>query len=1047
MGEFIDRVKEGLGNLVKKYGKKGIKKLLLILAKPLLIALLVMTLVASIVGIWSSVTDTLKGMLSQLSSYSKSVWKYLTDDYWFDIENKDIEREVRLSDGSTKKVNVSIVEAYLLDLEEKNISVKDLYLLGDGDSEVYYHTDTRKEKTVWELIEEDSENTRLMKKYVSEFIRAEFITNQMHRRRGNALVNVNDENKIDGGVYLYRTQKENEDGQVSKTDKNIYQMTYVEYEKFLEYYNATGTAYVENNVEKYYTVAKEDGQLGAIAYSEGDLMYYKVDTKQTTHKQYKQVTKTERRTDLTLQTEDYQSLIAEYTMPYEFLIALCQYTQNPEYVYHVARMARKTRIDLLVQDGLTTTDRVESTTGDVESSSTTGDNPASTSSLGNQEIERLETYEVVDTPHLIVSKVDTWSTALWNRYVNINHKTEEEREYSLSDRVIYEEHTTVGEQVTSSSAAASGSTTPVHIVHTAKGVKKVTTEEITINEFIQIPGVDKIRKSKQFLGLLRNETGEHANPDCFELKEFTQICVEEAVFDKEGKNVFYKIPNATREEAPYNNLQHAEEALCAQLQLTYAAVDEEETTNEYNEKLQGVEEYIRYVLRFPENEDVNLEEEEDWEDLIEDPEGLEGVGGIFDWDIDREEFIRMVTEFNPPQSAYEYKTYMVPYAGDFYDICKEYGVNPMFAFAHACLETGYGSSRDCIVNKNYFGYATPNGSSSGKHYASVADSIRDYCEWVIKNSTGKSAASNNSQAMVWSNYRKELEGTADSNIYVLYCRYAYLGDKHYCDEPDFDNPKGTNYYASNGSTWGRGGRIYIYEMYEKGALYTGQYKERCGHSNAEDPTTDSEKADYAVYTTNKRVQIANSIFGSVNLGTTGKGDAGGFEGIFGGDTTQGYTDTVRINGKEYKLYKQDLYPNVKYCSGTISSKGCSVTAVSIILSGYGIDINPSKLINGGQSSAISVAGKLRENGVSCSDKIYQDKESKMVNNLKNGKPVIIHVTSESSYTSNEHYLAILDISSDGKSVYVANPNGKGYTGWDKISNVLKGCDFIYTITN
>ena len=48
------------------------------------------------------------------------------------------------------------------------------------------------------------------------------------------------------------------------------------------------------------------------------------------------------------------------------------------------------------------------------------------------------------------------------------------------------------------------------------------------------------------------------------------------------------------------------------------------------------------------------------------------------------------------------------------------------------------------------------------------------------------------------------------------------------------NPAGIDYYQSHGSTWGSGGRIQIYSMYELGGISTGEYKIRCGHSGATD---------------------------------------------------------------------------------------------------------------------------------------------------------------------------------------------------------------------
>lgn len=249
------------------------------------------------------------------------------------------------------------------------------------------------------------------------------------------------------------------------------------------------------------------------------------------------------------------------------------------------------------------------------------------------------------------------------------------------------------------------------------------------------------------------------------------------------------------------------------------------------------------------------------------------VGNIsaFGCTLEREDFINYAKNYKTGNSTYQSK--MANYAGDFYDVCTKYGVNPIIAYAHACLETQYGQ---VIPFNNYFGMAVYNGQASGTKYSSPKESIENYCNWVVNNATiGTTAyASNLNRAQKWSQYNEKLSGNPDTNIYVLYCRYAYLGDKHLCDEPDFSNPKGIEYYKSNGSTWGSGGRIYIYEMYENGGLYTGKYSEMCGHKNADDPTTDQEKADYAVYTTETRVNIAKNIFGEQALSSYGNGEIG-----------------------------------------------------------------------------------------------------------------------------------------------------------------------------
>ena len=248
------------------------------------------------------------------------------------------------------------------------------------------------------------------------------------------------------------------------------------------------------------------------------------------------------------------------------------------------------------------------------------------------------------------------------------------------------------------------------------------------------------------------------------------------------------------------------------------------------------------------------------------------AGSIWGCNLSREEFIEAAENYN---AEADYQTYLAAYAGNFYDICTEYNINPCYAYAHSMWETGNGSSTECKRDKNYFGYMTYNGQDHGKVYDTVDDAIKDYCEWIVDSSTeGTSMYElNSSTGEKYAGVNEKFNGTPANNIYVLFCTYSYLGDNHVCDEPDFDNPLGIEGYKKAGNTWGHGGRIMIYSIYEDGGLYTGRYKELCGHSNATDPTTLQEQADYAQYTVEIRIKLAKTVFGENAFKSSGGFDS------------------------------------------------------------------------------------------------------------------------------------------------------------------------------
>ena len=183
-------------------------------------------------------------------------------------------------------------------------------------------------------------------------------------------------------------------------------------------------------------------------------------------------------------------------------------------------------------------------------------------------------------------------------------------------------------------------------------------------------------------------------------------------------------------------------------------------------------------------------------------------------------------------------------------------------------------------------------------------------------------------------------------------------------------------------------------------------------------------------------RIMSNIFGynenaySNGIGTVTISEGDGYTSI--------YTSSF---GKSYKEFKQNVtdasYANYKYGNGTISSQGCSVTSLAIVLSGYGFDVNPG-IWSGGLISVSGeinsyVGGKLYSLSTSGST---SESIKNIQNHLRTGNPVIIHVLAKSSFTNNQHWMALLDISEDGSLVYLSNPNVYGQNGWVSINTAL-----------
>lgn len=164
-------------------------------------------------------------------------------------------------------------------------------------------------------------------------------------------------------------------------------------------------------------------------------------------------------------------------------------------------------------------------------------------------------------------------------------------------------------------------------------------------------------------------------------------------------------------------------------------------------------------------------------------------------------------------------------------------------------------------------------------------------------------------------------------------------------------------------------------------------------------------------------------------------------------------------GKTFTEYKQNVGPwaSMPYGSdGTIKSQGCSVTCLAIMTSGYGYDFTPAKWAG---KSLISMSGQASQYARgSTRISIGEEKHANTIvastnkkdiqDHLKTGDVVIIHVLGSkhgynNPYTSNQHWMVLLDINDSADEVYVSNPWSGKSNGWENIDEVLKSlCCYI-----
>lgn len=564
--------------------------------------------------------------------------------------------------GEEAKSKATLVDEYIRQLENLGITLKDLKLLGnikykDGDAKL-----TERELVEKILTDKNyKEDKKLIEKYIGEFIKADLITQSIHRRRGTELVDPLNDDWIDGGVYLYRTKPTEDTSGALQVDSSEYikeisgkdyvQMQYVTPEKWEELKNSNS-----KKIRYRYTLDEEGNiviaKVKTVEKIEGDIS-------NSINKWFSDLQNWLNQklgigadsTEVIVEGEehiDYKEYISKYTMPYEFLLSLCEITGSPEFVYHVAMLARQTEIDLVVQDDSTVIRDVSEVEEKYESYENESSNSTSGATKTNEQTKkkRLITITTTTEPHLEITYANTWS---WY----------EEFEYTTDIEVTTEEngpiketfplpstlgnHQEAGEkQIESPYGGIETITVPEKWYDTFL-VETITKTQTTTTVITYNPPIlaKSIEKSKQFLGLLRNKTGKCIDLNCLlESNSITTpICAYFAEFEREGKNVGYKKPNSSKDEdKPLNELLNKKHMLYGILGDNIEGNDsvdaEEDYASQYKVGMQGIIDHMKYLMTLPDNEDLDLpygredynpyeDEEIEYEDVDIDEEDLE----------------------------------------------------------------------------------------------------------------------------------------------------------------------------------------------------------------------------------------------------------------------------------------------------------------------------------------------------------------------------------------------------------------------------------------
>lgn len=540
-------------------------------------------------------------------------------------------------------------------------------------------------------------------------------------------------------------------------------------------------------------------------------------------------------------TVSYKNITAMCSMPYNFLFALLQESENPEYIMKVIDLLMKdTELILMIQDGMNIRTHTKTETsyyakqtvtytytsfGSEETGYSWGGGGHGTVSYtypaGEPIINETITTTYTNTANEFIKKAKTWCIDFEQQAIlSVTDKpgeavtTMEENSNEGLSGIGYLQVSTIGRPEAPTGPGQTATVTITGI--SASPILYSTTEKIDEKDFswnISIVTEKRINYER-FLGLWKNEKGEY-ELDC--------------QFDPNGKKVGYVLPtdNETKsypvDVIPQENGQRIDELINL-------------LSNDQN--LQMQRQLMQYYWNIYMNDNIYDVDVDGILDFIDtDIETIiGGYGGIpvNGCNLTREEFITLVENYKTSQS---YQEKFAKYAGTIYDICMSKNINPILCVAVAGQESSFGESVPLNSPFNYWGIGVYNNSSTGTQFASIEDAITSWCDLILNYQTPGTSAYQRiiERSSSFKTVNNKFTGSA-SNIYDIWCIYAWLGDDHQ-----------SIVYGS--TTVKQFINTYLKDI-------------ECNHGLV-DPTTVEERAAYIeYYVDNGIAKIAKEIFGN-----------------------------------------------------------------------------------------------------------------------------------------------------------------------------------------
>ena len=299
-----------------------------------------------------------------------------------EAEDKMVYYSTTLENLSLNIYDKTLADMYLLKLNDLGFSLNDLHFLGTGYSdeeiaitELFKGQDGGEAQGEKEIDEEQMDQLRTnAEKYIKEFLRADIISTTPHKTTSEDNIKTEttgffirrtseDDNYIDGGINFWRTKLNPSDfSENIPTDRTVtlQAMTYILPEDFkiIEDYLNRQTINISELPEiidlygPIFTLDEETLELKIFTFSLVNEASNIASLEEMVVNQQGIVEAEPGEVEVEIKTQkiDYKQYVKQYAFTFDFALSLLTLTENPEYCYHLATLARATDINLVICD-------------------------------------------------------------------------------------------------------------------------------------------------------------------------------------------------------------------------------------------------------------------------------------------------------------------------------------------------------------------------------------------------------------------------------------------------------------------------------------------------------------------------------------------------------------------------------------------------------------------------------------------------------------------------------------------------------------------------